>query len=36
VQQLLARTLPAHYNLATHVEPNQMEDRLAQINADRV
>ena len=36
LQQLFARTLLAHYNLATQVEPNQMEDRLAKINADRV
>jgi len=36
VQQLLARTLLAHYNLATQVESDHMEDRLAKINADRV
>jgi hypothetical protein len=36
LQQLLARTLLAHHNLAAQVEPNQMEDRLAKINADCV
>jgi hypothetical protein len=36
VQQLLARKLLAHYNLAAQVEPNQVKDCLAKINADRV
>jgi hypothetical protein len=36
VQQLLTRILLAHHHLATQVEPNQMEDRLAKINADCV
>jgi hypothetical protein len=36
VQQLLARKLLAHYNLAAQVEPNQVKDCLAEINADRV
>ena len=33
-QQLLARKLLAHHNLAAPVKPNQMKDCLAEINAD--
>jgi hypothetical protein len=36
VQQLFARKLLAHHNLASQVKPNQMKDYLAEINADRV
>jgi hypothetical protein len=36
VQQLLARKLLAHHNLAAQVKSNQMKDCLAEINADRV
>jgi hypothetical protein len=36
VQQLLARKLLAHHNPALQVEPNQMKDCLAEINADCV
>jgi hypothetical protein len=36
VQQLFARKLLAHHNLAVLVKPNQMKDCLAEINTDRV
>jgi len=36
VQQLFARKLLAHHNLTAQVEPNQMKDSLAEINADRM
>src|SRR5271169_340215 len=36
VQQLLARKLLTHHNLAAPVKPNQMKDCLTEINADRV
>jgi hypothetical protein len=32
----LREKLLAHHNLAAQVEPNQMKDCLAEINADRV
>ncbi len=36
LQQLSAGTLPAHNDFAPQVQANQVKDRLAEINADRV
>jgi hypothetical protein len=36
MQQLLARKLLAHHHLAAQIQPNQVKDCLAEINADRV
>src|ERR1039457_6628767 len=36
VKELFSRQLLAHHNLAALVEPNQVKDCLAEINADHV
>src|SRR5215813_7207816 len=36
VQQLFAQKLPAYHNLSAKVKSDQMKNRLAKINADRV